>query len=505
MPQAPAAIDRLPGPHRQHPRRFHVLDGLAREIWIVLAVELLGGVSGGITNKTLALWLSSDLGYDDAHAGYWAAAASTATTLAAVVVGSLGDALGLRKAFLLGGAVCVAARFVVAASTRPWLALGFGLAPLSLGQALGATVLVAATRRYSTTAQRSIAFSIAYAAMNAGLYVAAIVFDALRAHLGEHGHLTLPGTAFQLGTYRALLLVAFAFEVIQLPLLFFGIREGAEATPGAGCDSARTPVEGPAGAHARCLRAGGHAILGTLGDAVRISAGLWRQPACRRLLGFFALVALVRLVFVQLDHLYPKFAIRELGQGAPVAALTGVNALLIIVLVPLVGVLSRRVPAYRMVLVGSAIAAASLYIVSLPPRWFAAMADGWLGHVVAGGYLRVGGEVSPWYVSIFLFIVVLSIGESIYSPRVYEHAAAIAPRGREGSYAALSSLPFAVAKLGAASSSGVLLQRYCPEVGERHSGTLWLILAVTASIAPIGLFALRRRLRVGDAGRENGA
>lgn len=486
MPQAPAAIARLPGPHRQHPRRFHVLDGLAREIWIVLAVELLGGVSGGITNKTLALWLSSDLGYDDAHAGYWAAAASTATTLAAVVVGSLGDALGLRKAFLLGGAVCVAARFVVAASTRPWLALGLGLAPLSLGQALGATVLVAATRRYSTTAQRSIAFSIAYAAMNAGLYLAAIVFDALRAHLGEHGHLTLPGTAFQLGTYRALLLVAFAFEVIQLPLLFFGIREGAEATPRAGCDSAR-------------------AIVGTLGDAVRIFAGLWRQPACRRLLGFFALVALVRLVFVQLDHLYPKFAIRELGQGAPVAALTGVNALLIIVLVPLVGVLSRRVPAYRMVLVGSAIAAASLYIVSLPPRWFAAMADGWLGHVVAGGYLRVGGEVSPWYVSIFLFIVVLSIGESIYSPRVYEHAAAIAPRGREGSYAALSSLPFAVAKLGAASSSGVLLQRYCPEVGERHSGTLWLILAVTASIAPIGLFALRRRLRVGDAERENGA
>ena len=49
----------------------------------------------------------------------------------------------------------------------------------------------------------------------------------------------------------------------------------------------------------------------------------------------------------------------------------------------------------------------------------------------------------------FLFVVLLSEGEAIYSPRLYEYTAAIAPKGQEASYMALSSLPFFLAKLGA--------------------------------------------------------
>jgi hypothetical protein len=51
--------------------------------------------------------------------------------------------------------------------------------------------------------------------------------------------------------------------------------------------------------------------------------------------------------------------------------------------------------------------------------------------------------------------------------------------------------------------SGALLQRYCPETGARHSGTLWLAVALTASIAPIGLIVLRRYIQVREAGRED--
>ena len=40
------------------------------------------------------------------------------------------------------------------------LALACGLLPLAIGEALGTPVLLAATRVYSTTAQRSISFSI---------------------------------------------------------------------------------------------------------------------------------------------------------------------------------------------------------------------------------------------------------------------------------------------------------------------------------------------------------
>jgi hypothetical protein len=60
------------------------------------------------------------------------------------------------------------------------------------------------------------------------------------------------------------------------------------------------------------------------------------------------------------------------------------------------------------------------------------------------------GSVNPWYVMIFLFVVLLSVGEAFYSPRLYEYTAAIAPKGQEASYMAMSSLPFFLAKLGVA-------------------------------------------------------
>jgi dipeptide/tripeptide permease len=103
---------------------------------------------------------------------------------------------------------------------------------------------------------------------------------------------------------------------------------------------------------------------------------------------------------------------------------------------------------------------------------------------------------------IALFVVLFSVGEALYSPRVYEYAAAIAPKGLEGSYSALSYVPFLLAKLLVGTFAGPLLTRYCPEHGVRHSGTMWLIVALTATVAPVGLIALRGFIRVREAGRQ---
>ena len=46
-----------------------------------------------------------------------------------------------------------------------------------------------------------------------------------------------------------------------------------------------------------------------------------------------------------------------------------------------------------------------------------------------------------------LYLIVFSIGEAFYSPRVYEYAAAIAPPGQEASYGALAYIPFLIGKL----------------------------------------------------------
>jgi hypothetical protein len=48
-----------------------------------------------------------------------------------------------------------------------------------------------------------------------------------------------------------------------------------------------------------------------------------------------------------------------------------------------------------------------------------------------------------------------------------------------------------------------LLAAFCPEHGPRRSGMMWFIFALAASVAPIGLVALRRYIRVPEAGRPD--
>lgn len=50
---------------------------------------------------------------------------------------------------------------------------------------------------------------------------------------------------------------------------------------------------------------------------------------------------------------------------------------------------------------------------------------------------------------------------------------------------ALSSAPLFLAKLPVGFLSGYLLERYCPEEGERRSQTMWLIFGLLTATSPI--------------------
>eukprot|EP00301_Raphidiophrys_heterophryoidea_P007619 c12924_g1_i1.p2 GENE.c12924_g1_i1~~c12924_g1_i1.p2 ORF type:complete len:149 (+),score=42.66 c12924_g1_i1:194-640(+) len=86
-----------------------------------------------------------------------------------------------------------------------------------------------------------------------------------------------------------------------------------------------------------------------------------------------------------------------------------------------------------------------------------------------------------------LFVVILSVGEAIWSPRLYEYTVAIAPKGREGTYAGLSSAPYFVAKLGVGYIGGVLLEAYCPASPCAKGWMMWMIIGFTTIIGPIGI------------------
>jgi MFS family permease len=476
--------------------KFTVLKGAQRELWLTFVIKLLIISAYSITNKTLILWLSSDLGFNDQYAGalvgwVWAPAMTVFTLLA----GSLTDALGLRRTFFLGVFVCLVARAVMVFTTIKWLALAGGLFPLVIGEALGTPVLIAAARRYSTTRQRSISFSMIYLVMNVGYVIAALIYDYVRQTLGEHGHLSLLG--LHITTYRTLFLVSLGFEVLLLPTIYF-LRRGAEATD----EGVRFTAEPLRHATAAFWERIFLTVRDTALDTVRLFKRLLSQSGFYQLLVFLLLIGFLKLIFLQMDYVFPKFGIRELGDGAPIGRLSAINYLLIILLVLPIAVLTQQFSAYRMVVVGGVICAASVFVMALPTAWFQDSANGVIGRWLGHSYLGVKGGIHPYYIMTAIYIAIFSIGEAFYSPRVYEYAAAIAPKGQEASYGALSYIPFLIGKL-LVGTGGWLLAAFCPEHGPRHSGRMWLIFALAASVAPIGLIGLRRYIRVPEAGRQD--
>ena len=205
--------------------KFLVLKGAARELWITFALKFLGVTAYKLMNVTLVLWLSSDFGMSDRMALRMVLAWSLTMTVVTLLVGSLTDAIGLRKTFFLGVWICVIARAVMAFTTLKWLALACGLFPLAVGEALCTPVLVAAIRKYSTTAQRSVSFSLFYTIMNLGFLVAGYIFDFVRKGMGEYGHLSLPLIGTSVTTYRALFLVSLGVELSMLTVVYFRSEE----------------------------------------------------------------------------------------------------------------------------------------------------------------------------------------------------------------------------------------------------------------------------------------
>jgi hypothetical protein len=361
--------------------------------------------------------------------------------------------------------------------------------------------MIAAVKKYSNAAQRSVAFALYYALMNAGFAIGDWMFDYLRgpSGLGEHGSWMLPGFGTELSTYRVLILIGAAFTVPGMIVVWLFLRDGVEMTE----EGVRITPRQAAKTGKNFLETLWTSGRQTAVKTVEIFAGLWKQKSFYRFLAFMTLVVGVRMIYYQLYYTFPKYGIRELGEGAPVGRLSGVlNEVLILVLVPICGVLTQKVSAYRMVMVGSLISALSVFFVALPLAWFKPLADGWLGNWVGHEWLGVQGAVSPLYISIFLFIVMLSVGEAIWSPRLYEYSAAIAPKGQEASYMALSMLPYFLAKFLVGGSSGWLLKEFCPETGPRHPQVMWFIIGCMAMVTPVGAFLFRKYIQVQESGRE---
>ena len=161
---------------------------------------------------------------------------------------------------------------------------------------------------------------------------------------------------------------------------------------------------------------------------------------------------------------------RAFGEDFAWAWYWSINPLMVIFLTPFATALTRKMKPYPVIVFGSVISSLSVFAMAFSTT--------------------IGASV--------VFIVILSLGEILWSPRLYEYTATIAPRGRESSYMGLSEVPMFLAKPVAGVLSGLMLTRYMPETGARDPQIMWLIIGAVTLAAPVAMLFTRRWLEAPD-------
>lgn len=423
-------------------KRFSMLLNCPREIRIVFMMKLLEATAYFLFAVVLVSLLSSEFGMSDRAAGWLYGCFGTTVSILGLFMGFVIDNIGVRWTMLLAGFLLVGSRAIITFTSASWLATVTLLTMASVGQALVNPVLAMALRRYTDEEVRQFAFSLFYVTQNLAYAAGAFLIHGVRY---AHG---AAGWGMHLSMYRVVLLCGVVCTVGELGLAFMvrEIKAGKDGT-----------VE---------------SFIPRKSSGYNISKEVLGQSRFWRFLAISCLFLGVMMNFHHMNVTFPKYFVRQFGENAPFELVLAINPIVIIFLVPAV-----------------------TYAIDLLKLDY--------GTVLVVGSLISG--VSPFALAILnstqgaiVWMVMLSVGEAIWSPKLMEMSVAVAPEGREGTYMSLTSAPLLLSKLGVGGLSGALLEQWCPEEGDCHGNMMWTVVGCTTCPLTLVLLLLRKRLFVAE-------
>ncbi len=435
---------------------FKVLKDNPMAFWIVQLINLLDSIAYFAMLGVVTLFLTQTIGQDKVTTGYIVTVFTTLITVSLFIAGFVTDAFGIKKSLLLAQGVHLISRVIIAVCGlltdlpgRGWI-VAVALVLSAPGAAMTQTVFQAANKRLSSRKSRSASFNIWYLIMNIGAMLGGLSIDLVRKDL----KVSL-AWIFVMGAITAGLNVIATTAAVRQTAQVRGDGEDEEVV-----EEHKKPKGG----------------MGMLKELVRDTA-FWR------FIVLMVAVLGVRAVFAYMYLLMPQYWVEVIEQTGSAKTdqglLQAINPILIVGGLILFIPIANRFNVFKMLVTGAAISALSLIIMVLPWQWF--------GPTMAQGYFAMS----------VLMLVVLSLGELIWSPKLTEYTAAIAPHGQEGTYLGLSMVPWFAAKLVVSGLSGHMLNRWVPEgrgmevlcSGEvpfwNTPEAMWTVLAVWAFAGPV--------------------
>jgi proton-dependent oligopeptide transporter, POT family len=430
--------------------------GFERPFWIANITEIFERLSYYGAFASLALYLQEKLNFSTEQTGTLTGLFGGMVWFLAIFGGAAADRLGFRRALSMAYLILAVAYFLIGSVGAPWLApvrnlvpmglfVGFILILPALGVSLVKPCVVGTTARASQENVRSIGYSIYYTMVNIGGAAGPYCASWAHRHLGVEN------------VYRVAALSVFAMLFVVL-FFFREPHKPGDAPPPSVAEVSRN----------FCVVVGNYRlVLPTILLAILLRVVEWLYPAVHtpwwvwvgflvltlagisRFMWFLVIFTGYWVVFWQQYISLPGYIHGYINSTADVELILVVDGLTVICLTLLVNLLTRKIPAFQAVILGTLITSLSwLILAHVPTLWGAGLS-----------------------------LFVLALGEIILSPRYYEYISRLAPPGQQGTYMGFAFLPIGIGSLIGGWFGGTVMHHY-GEVAHQPSRVWWTVTAV---------------------------
>ena len=402
-------------------RLQEIRTGFERPFWIANISEIFERLSYYAVFAALARYLHEALQFPTDQAASLSGVFGGAVWVMAIFGGALADRIGFRRALSLAYFILSCSYFLVGSIAAPWMASLRTAIPLgllvgvilflpALGVALVKPSVVGTTARASKENVRSIGYSIYYTLVNVGSFLGPFLAGWVHEHMRVES--------------------VFRLAALSVFLMFIGVliffreprrEEGKQTTS---------------------LRQ----VLGNFATVL----GNWRFVL------FLVIFSGYWIVFWQQYLILPIYIHDYVDATANTERILIADPLIVITLTVAVNALTRRIPSFRAIILGTLITA--------------------LGWLVIGAYPRVWAAVAA--------LMIVALGEIIQSPRYYEYISRLAPSGQQGTYMGFAFLPIGIGSLIGGRFGGWLVHHF-GEVQHEPQRIWWTVTAVGVATAAL--------------------
>ena len=437
-------------------RLEEIRTGFERPFWVANITEIFERLAYYGAFASLALYLQEKLNFSTEQTGTLTGIFGGMVWFLAIFGGAAADRLGFRRALSVAYLILGVAYFLIGSIGASWLAPVRNAVPLglfvglvlilpALGISLVKPCVVGTTARASKENVRSIGYSIYYTMVNIGGAAGPLFASWAHRHLGVEN------------VYRVVALGVLSMFFVVL-LFFREPRQAGDAPPPSIATVARN----------FCVVVGNaRLVLPVLLVALLLRIALWARPewsvpwwiwvplfalvlaGISRFMWFLVIFTGYWVVFWQQYISLPGYIHGYINSSADVEMILVTDGLTVICLTLAVGFLTRKIPPFSAVILGTVITSVSWVILALRPT--------------------VWGAV--------LSLFVLALGEITQAPRYYDYISRLAPKEQQGTYMGFAFLPIGIGSLIGGWFGGTIVHHF-GEVQHRPALIWWSVTAV---------------------------